>query len=140
MHQLGANALVFIFWIDAHAGHLGLALLGIEVQGNTRRRVAVHLEHIEILHLALDLGACPEQELIILHAGLEQGVDGAGVFLVSPPDGLVFIGVHQRADTLVGEDLGQESFLDPAVDQVHAGNAAAGRPDRVLQLGDRLVR
>src|SRR5260370_32132223 len=38
------------------------------------------------------------------------------VFLVSPADGLVFVGMNQRADAFVGKNLGQKAFLDPAVD------------------------
>ena len=40
----------------------------------------------------------------------------------------------------VGEDLGQQALLDPAVDDVDARDAAARRPHALLQLGRQRPR
>ena len=107
----------------------------VEMDRHARHRIPVHLENVEIVHLALDFSPRPRQQLIVFDPGLDQAVDLAYVFFLSPADGLVFVGVHKCTDALVGKNLGQQAFLDPAVDNVHAGHAASSRPHRLLQLG-----
>jgi hypothetical protein len=55
-----------------------------------------------------------------VHALLDQGVASPRVLLLRPAEGLVLVGVNQRADALVGEDLGQQPLRYAAVDQVKA--------------------
>ena len=86
--------------------------------------------------LPLDLGPRPLQQFVGLDAALDQAADGPDVLLLGLADRLVLVGVDQRADALVGEDLGEQALLHGAVDDVDARHAGPRRLDRVLQLGD----
>src|SRR5439155_26531290 len=64
--------------------------------------------------------------LLSLHDALPiyEVVQRPQVALDRPADGLVLVGVDQRADALVGEHLREQSFLDAAVDDVDPRHAA----------------
>ena len=54
--------------------------------------------------------------------------------LVSLANGLVLVGVNQRADAFVAENLREKTLLDPAINDVDARDTSAGSSDTVLQL------
>src|SRR5205823_1511417 len=114
LDQPGADALVLEAAVDADGGQLGLPCFGIEVQGGTRHRVAVDLEDEEIIDLPLNVGLAAAQQLIRLDALLDEGMDGADVLALGATDCLVLVGVDQRADALVAEDLREQPLLDTA--------------------------
>ena len=87
--------------------------------------------------LPLDVGPRPLQQLVRFDAVLDQVEDRPHVLLLGLADRLVLVGVDQRADALVREDLGEQPLRLVAVDDVDARDAVLRRPDRVLQLGDR---
>ena len=136
LHELGADSLVLVLRIDADAGQFRLVLVRIGVQRQAGYLGAIDLEDKKILYLAINLRAGAAQQLIVFYSGLNQGMDRPRILLLSAADRLVFVGMDQRADPFVGEDLGQQAFLDAAVNDVHARHTVVRGTHRVLQLRD----
>ena len=61
-------------------------------------------------------------------------------FFLRRPNLLVFVGVNQRADALVGKYFGQQALIVAAVDDMHALHARRTRRRRMLGLGEHLPR
>ena len=54
--------------------------------------------------------AGPLDQFVVLDALLDEVVDRAHVLLLGRADRLVLVGVDQRADALVGEDLAEQAL------------------------------
>jgi len=61
--------------------------------------------------------------------------DLADVLLQCAANLLVFVGVNKRADAFVGENLGEQTFVNPAVDNVDALDASLARGRSVDGFG-----
>jgi hypothetical protein len=122
--------------VGAHveAGELALAL-GRETGGAPRRRWGCrHLEDRVVGELLLDRGARAGRELVFLDGALDQLLDRPHVAASRAADLLVVVGVDQRADALVREDLGEQPVVHAAVDHVHARHAGLAGGHGVARL------
>ena len=108
-----ADALVLVGGPHAQAGQLALALLRVDVEGHAGDRVPVHLEDVVVVELASrSRRACAAASSSLSTEALDQLLDAAHVALARAADLPVLVGVDERADALVREDLGQQALVD----------------------------
>ena len=118
----------------AQAGQLALPLLREDVEGDAGHRVAVELEDVVVVELALDGRPGAGEQLVALHRGLDELLDAPHVAPSGAADLPVLVRVDQGADALVREDLGQQPLVDASVDHVHPGHPELAGGHRVLGL------
>src|ERR1039458_9105940 len=138
MDELAADALVFVRRADVEAGELALAVLHISVQGDASDRVLVDLKDVIIAELLLDGRAGALDQLLAFHGALGEVEDAAAILLERAANLLEFVAVDERADAFVGEDLGEQPFLNGAIDDVNARHASLAGGRGVDGLGEHV--
>ena len=102
--------------------------------------ILVDLEDEVVAQALLDHRPGALHQLVGLDGLLGQQLNGPHVLLLGGPDLLVLVRVNQRADAVVGEHLGQQAFVQRAVDDVDARHAGVAGGGGVLRLGEHLRR
>src|SRR6185437_15698776 len=134
--QLAADPLVGVAVVHEHAGQFRFPLVRVLVHGGAGHGVAIDLENEEVADLLFQVRPRPLDEFVRLDALLDEAEDGSHVLLLSRADRLVFVGVNERADPFVGEDLAQEPFLFAAVDDVDAFDAFLAGANGMIEFSN----
>ena len=82
--------------------------------------------------------AGPLDQLLAFHRALGEVEDAAHILLEGAANLLEFIAVDERANAFVREDLGEQPFLDGAVDDMDPRHASLARGSGVNGLGEHV--
>src|SRR5205823_10585446 len=123
LDELASNALIFVCRADVQKGQLSPVLFGVGVQGNARNRVLIDLKNVIIRQLLLDAGSSAFDQLFAINRSLGQVENAADIFLHGPANLMEFVGIDQRADSLIRKDLREQSFFEQTADHMHPWNA-----------------
>jgi len=135
LDEFGADALIFVGGTDEEEGEFALFVFGIGVEGDAADGILVDLEQVIVADLTFDADPGTFDEFSGGHGGLGEVEEGADVLFEGAPDLGVFVGVDEGSDAFVGEDFGEETFIDATVDDVDAGNAVFAGEHGMAGLG-----
>ena len=136
LDELLADAFVFVRWVDIEEGKFARVVVFIAMQGDAADGVMVGLENIVIGNVFFDRGARASQQFLLGHRSTGHRKKGCHILFLCRSDLLVFVGIDERANPFVGEDLGQKTLIDAPVDNVGSGNMPATGFCGMQGLGD----
>ncbi len=93
------------------ARQLAFFLFGINVQCNACDGIFIYLKNKIVAQAFFDHRPRALYQFIRFDRGLGQRLNRADVFLLCGPDLLILVRVNQRADAVVGENLGQQTLV-----------------------------
>ncbi len=126
--------------LDVEACEFAFALFGINMQRHARDGIFIRLKNKIIAEAFLDHAPAALHEFIGFNGLFGEQLDRAHVLFLGGADLLVFVGVNERADAVVGKNLGEQAFVHLAVDDVDARHAGFAGGGGVLRLGQDFGR